>query len=130
MVAVDRILAGIVGRRRWLGRQPGAFRGAARTTTGADATDERFAGIGHRWRPGYARWVQDVLVWTPGPFFLRNALVPVDAVSVRNGLPGEVRGLGKAAVVATYLSGDSSIDLAAKDVSRPLVFKRTTGSPT
>jgi hypothetical protein len=53
------LVAAVTGRRRRVTRQPGAFHGVPRDVS-ADAS--RF----HRtWRRGHARWVRDVLVWTP-----------------------------------------------------------------
>jgi hypothetical protein len=66
----------VLGRRWWASRQPGSFAGIAQVFDG-DVNP-----LGHRSRTGYGRWVRDVLVWTPGPLCLRNALVPIDRVGV------------------------------------------------
>ncbi|GGV06653.1 hypothetical protein GCM10010275_53410 [Streptomyces litmocidini] len=76
----------MLGRRRWLARRPGVFRGAARLVEG------EAEGFRRRWRSGYGRWAQDVFVRTPAPLVLRSAPVPVDAVSATRPLgPEEVR---------------------------------------
>jgi hypothetical protein len=64
----------VLGRRWWASGQPGSFAGIAQVLVG----DVNL--LGHRSRPGYGRWVRDVLVWTPGPLCLRNALTPIDRV--------------------------------------------------
>ena len=65
----------VVGRRRWVKRQPGVFSGAIRVTSG------EVEGLAPKWKRGYGRWVRDVLVWTKTPFYFRNELVPVDGVT-------------------------------------------------
>lgn len=85
------IVLAVLARRRWVSRQPGAFRGAIRVTEG------EVPGLSGRWRRGYGRWVREVLVWTKGPFLFRNELVAANggAGDIRDAKPGEVRRLGK-----------------------------------
>ena len=68
LIVIAVVLAALVGRRRWVGRQPGAFRGRAQVVQG------QVPHLGSKARTGYGRRVRDVLVWTPAPFFLRNTL--------------------------------------------------------
>ena len=62
----------VLGRRRWLKRQPGEFAGAIRVSGGV------VEGLSAKWKHGSGRWVRDVLVWSKAPFMFRNELVPVD----------------------------------------------------
>jgi hypothetical protein len=50
------LVAAVIARRRWVSKQPGAFKGAIRSTGGT------IDGIPEKWRGGYGRWVHDVLV--------------------------------------------------------------------
>jgi Protein of unknown function (DUF2550) len=80
----------VLARRRWVSRQPGAFRGAIRVTEG-DVPE-----LSGRWRRGYGRWVRDVLVWTKGPLLFRNEMVAANAAGdTRDAGPGEVKRLGR-----------------------------------
>jgi hypothetical protein len=69
LAALLALAAFVVTRKRWVKRQPRAFRGAIRVTGG------EVDGLSPKWRRGYGRWVRDVLVWTKGPFLFRNELV-------------------------------------------------------
>lgn len=66
LIVLVVLLAFVLGRKRWVTRQPGMFHGAIRVTNGA--VD------GFRTR-GYGRWGRDVLVWTKAPFLFRNELI-------------------------------------------------------
>jgi hypothetical protein len=44
----------VLGRRRWLKRQPGEFAGAIRVSGGA------VGGLSLKWKRGSGRWVRDV----------------------------------------------------------------------
>ena len=61
-----------MSRKRWVMKQPGAFRGAIRVAGG------EIDGLRPKWGHGYGHWVRDVLVWTKGPFLFRNELGPAD----------------------------------------------------
>ena len=80
----------VLGRRRWLKRQPGAFAGAVRVPRGA------INGFGSKWKRGSGRWVRDVFVWSKAPFLFRTELVAVDMLSgERAADAGEVKRLGE-----------------------------------
>lgn len=111
LIVVVAFLALVLGRRRWVRRQPGAFKGVIRVSAG------QVDGLDSKWKRGYGRWVRDVLVWTKGPFHFRNELVPADAAVARAAEPGEVKRLGEAPVVvevavnrASVLVGSSAED--------------------
>jgi hypothetical protein len=107
LVVVVVLLALVLSRRRWVSRQPGAFKGAIRVSAG------QVEGVGPRWRKGSGRWVRDILVWTRGPFLFRNELVLADAAVVRAAEPGEVKRLGEASVVAELAVDGASVFVAA-----------------
>ena len=79
LIVIVAFLGVVLSRRRWVSRQPGAFKGAIRVVDG------EVSGLGPKWKRGYGRWVRDVLVWTKAPLMFQNELVAVD------GLAGEVR---------------------------------------
>jgi hypothetical protein len=125
------IFAGIViGRRRWLKRQPGEFAGAVRVAGG------KVAFLPPKWKRGSGRWVRDVLVWSKAPFQFRDALVPVDALSgERQAEGGEVKRLGDDPIVIQFVVGDATIEIAARPAQRaqvtgPFAVGSTTGPPT
>ncbi|MEV1093582.1 hypothetical protein [Streptomyces microflavus] len=104
------IVVAMLGRRRWLARQPGAFRGAARVVEG----DTK--GLRSRWRAGYGRWVRDVLVWTPAPLLLRAVLLPVDAVSAARPLgPKEIRRPRGLTAVVTLNVAHALLEVAVRE---------------
>jgi len=126
LLVIAVLLAGVLGRRRWVSRQPDAFRGAIRVTSG---NIHRLSG---RWHRGYGRWVRDVLVWTPAPFLLRNALVPVDDVTgpLRPTESGEVRRVGHDPVIITLASDDAIIEVASAGKNRDLLLGSLGVRPT
>jgi hypothetical protein len=94
LIVIVVLLAFVLSRKRWVTRQPGAFRGAIRVTSGD------IHGVRPRWGRGYGRWVRDVLVWTKGPFLFRNELVASDGLDEqRPASPDEVKRLGDHPVV-------------------------------
>jgi hypothetical protein len=96
-------------RRKWLKTLPGQFFGAVRVTSG------ELEKMPKKWRRGSARWVRDVLVWFEAPFMFRTRTVPVDRLSgEREAADGEVKRLGDDPVVATFVAGDATFELAAK----------------
>ena len=104
------LLAVVLTRRRWVSRQPGAFKGAIRVTEG------EVPGLKTRWKRGYGRWVRDILVWTKTPFLFRNELVLAEGLAseARAAKPGEVKRLGKdPAVVRLVVDGGARIEVAA-----------------
>ena len=70
LIVIVVLLASVLSRKRWVMKQPGAFRGAIRVADG------EIDGLRPKWGRGYGHWVRDVLVWTKGPFLFRNELVP------------------------------------------------------
>jgi hypothetical protein len=116
LVVIALLLALVLGRRRWVRRQPGAFKGAIRVSAG------QVEGLGPKWRKGYGRWVRDILVWTKGPFFLRNELVLTDAAVARTADRGEVKRFGEAPIVAELAIDDATVFLAAPAEDRELAL--------
>jgi hypothetical protein len=58
LIVIVAVLGVVRSHRRWVSRQPGAFKGAIRVVDG------EVSGLGPQWRRGYGRWVREVLVWT------------------------------------------------------------------
>ena len=112
LIVIVVLLAAVLGRKRWITRQPGAFRGAVRVVDG------EVPGLGVKWTRGNGRWVRDILVWTKAPFLFRNDLVLADSLlaAARPAKPGEVKRLGKhPTVLAVAVEGGARIDLASAD---------------
>lgn len=98
----------VLGRRRWLRRQPGAFTGAIRVVQGD------VHGLGSSWRRGSGRWVRDILVWNRAPFMYRNAVVPIDGLAARRQpAAGEVRRIGDEPTIFILEHEGARIELAA-----------------
>jgi hypothetical protein len=116
LVVVVALLAIVVSRRRWVGGQTGAFKGAIRLTAG------QVDGLGSKWRKGYGRWVRDILVWTKGPLFFRNELVLADAAIDRAAESDEVKRLGDAPVVVELAADAASVFVAAHAEDRDLAL--------
>lgn len=118
LIVIVAFVALVLARRRWVKRQPGAFAGAIRVTTG------KVDGLGSKWKRGYGRWVRDVLVWTKAPVFFRNELVPIDRLeSERSADPGEVKRLGDGPVVIGFESDEATVEVAARAEARSLVSR-------
>jgi hypothetical protein len=86
LIVIVVFLGFVLGRKRWVKRQPGAFRGAIRLADG------ELEGIAPKWRRGYGHWIRDILVWTKGPFLYRNELLPADGrrgATARRGRRGQ-----------------------------------------
>ena len=108
LVVVVAFVLLMLGRRRWVKRQPGAFRGAIRVVDG------EIDGLDRKWHRGYGRWVRDILVWTKAPFHLRNELVPTDGVvEQRPARAGELKRLGDRPTVIRFDAGDAAVEVAA-----------------
>ena len=127
LIVIVLLLAGVLTRKRWISRQPGAFRGAIRIIDG------EVPGLSVKWTRGYGRWVRDILVWTKAPFLFRNELLVADSLTAdaRTAKPGEVKRLGKhPAVLAVAVEGGARIELASADgPDRALgPFAATSGS--
>jgi hypothetical protein len=105
LVALALFLA---SRKRWVKRQPGAFRGAIRVSHG------EIHGLKSKWKRGYGHWVRDVLVWTKAPFLFRNELLATDGlVEQRPAGPKEVKRLGDRPVVITLRVAGNAVEVAA-----------------
>jgi hypothetical protein len=110
LVVIVVFLAVVLTRKRWVSRQPGAFKGAIRVTEG------EVPGLKAKWKHGYGHWVRDILIWTKAPLLFRNELLPADALAgeTRAAKPGEVKRLGKhPAVVLLTVDGGARIEVAA-----------------
>jgi hypothetical protein len=108
VVVLVAFAAFVFARRRWVKRQPGAFRGVIRVASG------EVDGLHSKWGRGYGHWVRDVLVWTKGPFLFRSELVAADGFQEhRQALPGEVKRLGEDSAVIRVGAGSAAIEVAA-----------------
>lgn len=97
----------VIGRRRWLKRQPGTFTGAIRASEGD------VEGLPSEWKKGTGRWVRDVLVWSQAPFMYQNDLIPIDGIAGRRlAVEGEIKRIGDAPAVIALASGDATIEVA------------------
>jgi hypothetical protein len=116
LIAIVVLLATVLARKRWVKRQPGAFRGAIRVADG------EIDGLGPKWHRGYVHWVRDVLVWTKAPFLFRNEILATDGTGEqRPARPDEVKRLGDHPVVVPITIGNATIEIAAHDEDRELV---------
>jgi hypothetical protein len=116
LIVIVAFAALVLGRRRWLKRQPGQFAGAIRVSSGD------IDGLKPKWKRGSGRWVRDVLVWSKAPLMFRNELVPVDRLSgERESKAGEVKRLGDQPVAIEFASDGAKIEVAAKAEHRALV---------
>jgi hypothetical protein len=113
LIVIVLVAAGVLWRRRWISRQPGAFQGAIRVADG------ELHGVGSEWSRGYGRWVRDVLVWTKAPLLFRNELVVVDRMhEERTAAAGELKRLGDHPIVAAFSSGATRVEVAASGEQR------------
>lgn len=116
LIVIVVLLALVLGRRRWLKRQPGEFTGAIRVVHG------EVDGLGGKWKRGSGRWVRDVLVWTKAPLMLRNELVPIDgAPNGRAAADGKPKRLGDDPIVVEFASDGARVQVAARAGDRALV---------
>jgi hypothetical protein len=113
LIVIVVLLVGVIARRRWVRREPGAFPAAIRVASG------EHEGLGSKWKRGYGRWVRDILVWTKAPLLIRNELVPADRLDgERPGAPGEVKRLGDGPVVIALTTGGATVEIAASGEHR------------
>ena len=107
LIVLVVFLAFVLGRKRWVTRQPGVFHGAIRVTIGA------VDGFRPKWTRGYGRWVLDVLVWAKAPFLFRNELIAIDSVGEhRPAAPGDVERLGSDPIVVVLKAGTATVETA------------------
>jgi hypothetical protein len=107
LIVIVIVLAFVLGRRRWVRRQAGTFRGAIRVTDG------EVDGLRPKWTRGYGRWVGDVLVWTKAPLLLQNELVAVAGLDKqRPARADEVKRLGDHPVVTQLRTGAATAEVA------------------
>ncbi|QUW83982.1 DUF2550 family protein [Streptomyces mirabilis] len=100
----------VYGRKYWVKRQPGAFRGAIRVESG------KIDGLRPKWSRGYGRWVRDILVWTKAPFLFRNVLIPADALNQqRPARDDEVKRLGDQPIVIRLKANGTFAEVAASE---------------
>ncbi len=117
LIVIVVLLALVLSRKRWVMKQPGAFRGSIRVADG------ELDGLAAKWRRGYGRWVRDVFVWTKGPFLLRNELVATDGLDEqRPARRGEVKRLGDDPVVTRVAANAAIVVVAAKAEDAGLVL--------
>jgi hypothetical protein len=117
LIVIVVLLALVLERRRWVTRQPGAFRGVIRVSDG------EIDGLRRTWVRGYGRWVGDVLVWTKAPFLYRNELVaPSGLDAQRPARPYEVKRLGDEPLVIRLKTGGATVDVAAPDDESELLL--------
>jgi hypothetical protein len=108
LIVLVAFAAFVFGRKRWVKRQPGSFRGVIRVASG------EIDGLRPKWGRGYGHWVRDLLVWTKGPFLFRNEIVATDDLQEhRPALPGEVKRLGDDPAVIRVAAGSAAIEVAA-----------------
>jgi hypothetical protein len=70
LIVIVAFFGVVLSRRRWVSRQPGAFK---RRGPGGG---RRRAGLGPKWQRGYGRRVRDVLVWTKAALLAASAPPP------------------------------------------------------
>jgi hypothetical protein len=106
----------VLMRRRWVTRQPGAFRGAIRVSSG------QIDGLHPKWRRGYGRWVRDILVWTKAPFLFRNEFLPADGIDGQTtAKPADVKRLGDHPLAIRIKTGTAIVEVAARADDRELI---------
>ena len=109
LIVLVALAAVVFARKRWVKRQPGAFRGVIRIAGG------EVDGLRPKWSRGYGHWVRDVLVWTKAPFLFRNELVPTDRLDEqRPARTDEVKRLGDHPGVFRLTADGATVEVAAK----------------
>jgi hypothetical protein len=117
LVVLVAFAAFVLTRKRWVMRQPGAFRGVIRVASG------EIDGLRPHWGRGYGRWVRDVLVWTKAPFLFRNEFVAADGLDERRpARPDEVKRLGDHPIVIRLGMGTATVEVAAHGDDSELVL--------
>lgn len=109
LIVLLALAALLLARKRWIKRQPGAFRGVIRVTSG------ELDGLGPKWGRGYGHWIRDILVWTKAPFLLRKELVPTDRLDEERPAPtDQVKRLGDHPAVIRVKGDGATVEVAAK----------------
>jgi len=117
LIVIVVLLLFMLGRKRWVRRQPGIFQGAIRVRGGT------IEGFRPTWMRGYGRWVRDVLVWTKSPFLFRNELIAIDALGTgRPAATGEVKRLGRDVTVTAMSAGTATVEVASSNDDIPQVL--------
>jgi hypothetical protein len=125
LIVVAAFVIIVVGRRRWLKKQPGSFSSAIRVSNGD------LDGIASTWKRGTGRWVRDVLVWSKAPFMFRTELVPIDRTTgERDAEVGELKRLGDHPVVIQLVAGYNTIEVAAREEQQALLAGPFTAAVT
>jgi hypothetical protein len=126
LIVIVVLLAVVLSRKRWVMRQPGAFRGVIRVTDG------EIDGLRPKWVRGYGRWIRDVLVWTKAPLLFRNEILATDGVDEqRPARPDEIKRLGDEPVVIQLAMGDATVEVAASHDDRERLlgpYEQTKGA--
>jgi hypothetical protein len=118
LIVIVIFIASVLSRKRWVMRQPGAFRGVIRVSSG------KIDGLGSKWSRGYGRWVRDILVWTKAPFLFRNELVATDGVEEqRPARPDEVKRLGDEPTLIRLKAGEATVEVATSRDSGDLLVQ-------
>ncbi len=117
LIVIAFYAAVVYGRKRWVTRQPGAFRGAIRVNSG------EIDRLRPKWSRGYGRWVRDILVWTKAPFLFRSVLVPADGLDQqRPARPEEVKRLGDQPTVIRLNTDKAIAEVAASEADTTLLL--------
>jgi len=118
---VGALLVLMVLRRRWLQRQPGAFPCAIRSVRG-----ETPRVGGRRWRRGWGRRAEGMLVWDPMPTLVGSSLLElVEVVESRPAEAGEIRRMGdQPVIVELALVGGDAVALALRAEHAALALRR------
>src|SRR4051794_15272283 len=108
LIVIAVLLVFVLARKRWVKRQPGAFRGVIRVSSG------EMDGLRSKWGRGYGRWVRDVLIWTKAPFLFRNEVVAADGLEQQQAAaPDEVKRLGDQPIIMRLRLGSATVEVAA-----------------